>query len=559
MKPRGWAAIWLLILASIAAGPALAQTACPEGDSFPALYSDPSLFEEAIEAEASKSEPALARLSGITVPHHLVAAHLVARGFRAASGHDYDRVILLSPDHFFGAETPFATTGRDFETPFGRVRVDRAAVEAIERSDDLIGRSCLFAREHGVHSLLPFMKHYLPEAELVPVAVSLRAERADWDRLVERLLPLVDEETLIVQSTDFSHYLPHEVARRFDQQTLNLLAAADIEALTRLSQPDHLDSLGAMYVQMRLQQLAFGARPRVVASENQQEYVARRLDETTSYMVILFAPDASRLETVGERLYFAGDTFFGRGMAEALTDADRADDVERVILDVTGGAPMIVNLEGVILPNVPEALEHMTLGMPRELAVDWLRRLNVRAVSLANNHANDLGPSGFAETTSALRMAGIAWFGQCGAYEMAHLTIVGLTDLDSTASPQTDRITPDLLDRLVVRDAQKSAVAFVHWGNEYQTEPPEREKELFEEMRRRGVSLIVGAHPHVADGELVAIAGGDALLAYSLGNFIFDQTAETSSGTLLELTLFEQGVHFARLVEIPNLFDVAAR
>ncbi len=410
-----------------------------------------------------------------------------------------------------------------------------------------------------MHSLLPFMKHYLPGAELVPVAISLRAKRADWDRLVELLLPLTGERTLIVQSTDFSHYLPHEVARRFDQQTLNLLAAADIEALSRLSQPDHLDSLGAMYVQMRLQQRAFGASPRVVASENQQQYVTRRLDETTSYMVILFAPDGAKLAPAAQRLYLAGDTFFGRGMTEALSDADRAERVERAILDVTGGAPMIVNLEGVILPNVPEALEHMTLGMPRDLAIDRLKRLDVRAVSLANNHANDLGASGLAETTSALREAAIAWFGQGESFETAHLAIVGLTDLDSTASPQTALLTPDLLDRLILRDAGKSVVAFLHWGHEYRSGPSAREKELVEEMRRRGVSLIVGAHPHVADGALTALAGGEALLAYSLGNFIFDQTAGTSSGTLLELTLFEQGVHFARLVEIPNLFDLAGR
>jgi poly-gamma-glutamate capsule biosynthesis protein CapA/YwtB (metallophosphatase superfamily) len=86
--------------------------------------------------------------------------------------------------------------------------------------------------------------------------------------------------------------------------------------------------------------------------------------------------------------------------------------------------------------------------------------------------------------------------------------------------------------------------------------PGPREKMLADDMRLRSVSAIVGAHPHVADGKLTALGGGDTLLAYSLGNFLFDQTAERSSGTLLEVRIFEQGTFFARLIPLPNFFDL---
>ena len=41
--------------------------------------------------------------------------------------------------------------------------------------------------------MLPFVKHYFPEAKIVPVAISIRAGRADWDRMADALAPLVDE------------------------------------------------------------------------------------------------------------------------------------------------------------------------------------------------------------------------------------------------------------------------------------------------------------------------------------------------------------------------------
>jgi poly-gamma-glutamate synthesis protein (capsule biosynthesis protein) len=133
-----------------------------------------------------------------------------------------------------------------------------------------------------------------------------------------------------------------------------------------------------------------------------------------------------------------------------------------------------------------------------------------------------------------------------------------LSDLDSNASPQVDLLTPDLLDQLVRPDARRPVVAFVHWGREYLTAPSPREAMLAEEMRRRGVALIAGAHPHVASGTPVTLAGGDTLMVHSLGNFLFDQNASRASGTLLEVRTFRQGTLFARPIPLPNLFDLAA-
>ena len=550
--------IVLALLIALFTAPAFASSCPDEGARYPAFYPGPALFESAIAGEEEYPRSKV-RLSGITVPHHLVAPHLIARGFRAVSGFDYDRVILLAPDHFFQlGDAAFGTTRHGFDTVLGPVDIDSDAVEGLLAGS--AAHSCLFADDHGVRALLPFLRHALPEAKLVPVAISIRSKREDWQRLAALLSPLAGERTLIVQSTDFSHYHPHAKARLFDQHVLNLLAEGDGEKLARLNQPDHLDSLGAMQVQMTLQRQVYGAAPVVLASENQQQHTQAYLAETTSYMLIAFGrfgPTDAPHEREAEVYYLAGDTHFGRAMTNALTDADAAERVAEAILARTGGRPLILNLEGVILPNVPEALPHMTIAMPRELAIPWLKRLNVAAVGLANNHAMDLGPAGLAETKAALDAAGIAHFGQGERIDPGRLTLVGLTDLDSNGPPFSGLIMPDLLDRLVVEDAARPVVAYVHWGREYATTPSPREMELAQEMRLRGVSVIAGAHSHLADGRLATLGGGETLIAYSLGNFLFDQTAATASGTLLELRIFRQGTVFARLIDLPNLFDLA--
>jgi poly-gamma-glutamate synthesis protein (capsule biosynthesis protein) len=554
----------ILLIAYLLSFPVHAPAApsCPPGNqNFPSFYDDAGQFRQAIAA-AADLEPSNQKLTGITVPHHLLAADLVALGFRAASGFSYKRIVILAPDHFRRTRKPFATTARGFDTVLGPVAADREAVARLE-ADGLVEDSCLFAEEHGVLALLPFLRHYFRQAEIVPVAISVKARRADWDRLAAALENIVDADTLVVQSTDFSHFLPQHEARKFDQQTLNVLAARSLDGIAALIQPDHADSVGALYIQAKLQQRLFGASPLVIANENMQERDAAYVERTTSYVVALFGtfrPDFNSPARAKDRIiYFAGDVNFGRAMKKVLLREGAADRVTQSILSLTRGRPLVVNLEGVVLPNVPEAIDGMTLAMPRELTVDMLKRLNVAGVGLANNHAQDLGPSGYTETIAALDAAGIPHFGQGEALELPGLDVVGLTDIDTNGSRFKDLVTPDLLDRLARPDAGRPVVAFVHWGREYVTQPAAREAALADAMRLKGVSFVVGGHPHVASGGIVPLGGGDAAEVYSLGNFLFDQSADRASGSMLELRVFAQGTVFGRLIPLPNYFDMARR
>jgi poly-gamma-glutamate synthesis protein (capsule biosynthesis protein) len=556
---------WRLVVALLAAlfasmSHARAAAACPPGDAdYPPFYDSSDMFDRAID-KVRDYPPSNVRLTGITVPHHLLADRLVALGFKAASGQSYKRIVILTPDHFRKTDKPFATTRRGFDTVKGKVATDVDAVSRLLEAGDWIEENCLFDKDHGIRAMLPFVKHYFPEAAVVPIAISIHAGRADWDRMADALAPLVDGDTLIVESTDFSHYLPQHEARRFDQQTLNILASGSLDGIAALLQPKHADSVGALYIQTKLQKRLFSAVPLVIANENSQRYSPDYVQETTSYNVILFGsfgpgyndPPVDNVKTY----YFAGDVNFGRSMKKVLLDEDVGDSIAAAILAQTKSRPLIVNLEGVVLPNVPEAIDDMTLAMPQDLTAAWLKRLNVAAVGLANNHAMDLGASGFAETTGALDTAHIPWFGQGDVLALPGLDVVGLADVDTNGSPQTDLLTPALLDKLDRPDAGRAVVAFVHWGREYIAEPSQRETMLADEMRLRSVSAIIGAHPHVASVGVTALGGGDVGEVYSLGNFLFDQSATRASGALVEMRIFEQGTVFMRSIPLPNFFDM---
>jgi poly-gamma-glutamate synthesis protein (capsule biosynthesis protein) len=547
-----------LLLGSGDAGAACSPH-CPT-DPIPAQYRDAELFAKAIAA-AERPAPARMTLSGITVPHHLLAADLIARGLRMADPASVRKVVVLMPDHFKRTALAFATTRRDFATVFGLVRTDRDDVGRLLELSDMVEESGLFTHEHAIGAVVPFIRHYFPDARVVPIAISFRSRRADWDRLVERLEPMIDGDTIVVQSTDFSHYLPLAAAVRRDQEALNVLGAGDLEAAAAFRQPAHTDSRGAQYIQLRVQHDVFHANPMVVFNSNSQAYSTEPEAQTTSYIVQVYPRSPLRQigpELPGSRIYcFAGDTFFGRDVARALARPGVEERIRSEIASVLNNCRLVLNLEGVVLPKVPNDLGPTTLGMPLDLTLAGLRALHVRAVSVANNHAMDFGLEPYRRMVRRLRAAGIVVLRHGEVVDLGAFRAVALSDLDNHTGRTSGVVSERSIDAIRRGRARGPVVAFMHWGRERVAAHGDRQRMLAEDLASAGITLVVGAHPHVRSTKLDLVAGATGLEAYSLGNFIFDQSAARASGSLLEVRVFQQGTLATRLVPIPNFFDRA--
>ncbi|MFZ2087615.1 MAG: AmmeMemoRadiSam system protein B, partial [Desulfobaccales bacterium] len=370
--------ICLLLMLAPCAGPDR-----PLGkEAFPPLFPDPGVFLTAINH--CRAQPLLQKVTGLTVPHHLLAADLMAGAFARVQGQGYRLIIILTPDHFSRSRTPFAVTRRDFETALGKLVTDRRTVDHLA-ANPFVSESNLFSHEHGVQAILPFIAHYFPRALVVPIAMRSTSQPAQWEALARTLAPLLGPDTLVVQSTDFSHYLSHQEARRRDQETLRVLSGGDPREVLSLTEPAHLDSRGCQYLQLRLQRQVFGAGPTVIANRNSQEYTGESLAKTTSYIIQVYSREPAPIDEA-QSFFFGGDTFCGRYVAKKLAPPESREALVKEVRHITNGKSLILNLEGVIKARCPESPGPYTLCMEDSLALPLLRGLNVRAVTLANNH-----------------------------------------------------------------------------------------------------------------------------------------------------------------------------
>ena len=165
--------------------------------------------------EKGRESPAV-----VVAPHagYVYSGPVAAEAFSAISGRasDVGRIVVVGPSHYV-AFAGLATSGAPaFRTPLGDVPVDGGAEARLERLPQVARRPGVHAPEHALEVELPFLQRLVPRFELVPLLVG----EAAAEEVAEALdLVCSDASTLLVVSTDLSHFYDYETARAMDLDT----------------------------------------------------------------------------------------------------------------------------------------------------------------------------------------------------------------------------------------------------------------------------------------------------------------------------------------------------
>ncbi len=167
------------------------------------------------------------------VPHagYVYSGPVAARAYgeiAAAAGAGttrFGRVVILGPAHRVAVDG-IATSGAGaFGTPLGRAEVDLEAQSALDALPFVTEAPEVHRDEHAIEVQLPFLQRVLPGVPVVPLAVG-RATPEQVSAVIEALAP--DPSTLVLVSSDLSHYLPYHRARAVDEAALARISALDV-------------------------------------------------------------------------------------------------------------------------------------------------------------------------------------------------------------------------------------------------------------------------------------------------------------------------------------------
>lgn len=156
-----------------------------------------------------------------------VAASIYGRV--AAARDRITRVILLGPSHRVAFRGIALSSADYFDTPLGRIPLDRQASQVLSNLPQVQTLDAAHAQEHSLEVHLPFLCSAIGDFRLIPLVVG----DASYDEVAEVIEALWGgDETLIVVSSDLSHYHDYETAQAMDRQTSNAIEALDADAIS---------------------------------------------------------------------------------------------------------------------------------------------------------------------------------------------------------------------------------------------------------------------------------------------------------------------------------------
>jgi AmmeMemoRadiSam system protein B len=182
---------------------------------------NPGILEREVRAMLASAHLSDLTPKALIVPHagYVYSGAIAADAYAALKNvaSRIRRVLLLGPTHRVSVRG-LALPGADaFATPLGIVQVDSAAAKCIAGLPQVVVSPQAHAQEHSLEVQLPFLQAVLTDFKLLPLAVGMASAEE-----VAEVLELLwgGEETLIVISSDLSHYLPYDTAKRVDGATV---------------------------------------------------------------------------------------------------------------------------------------------------------------------------------------------------------------------------------------------------------------------------------------------------------------------------------------------------
>lgn len=235
------------------AQPPKLRTAGVAGIFYPA---DPGALTAMMETMLSQASPQKVEgeIVAVVAPHagYEYSGAVAACAFATLKGRKFARVVVIAPSHYEAFEFASVYDGDGYLTPLGAIPVDRqfardlaelnASIHVSERGHTAAAQGV----EHAIEVQLPWLQHLLGSFTLVPIVMG--DQSYDSSRALGLALATVMQrhaqagegnreeslgDTLIVASSDLSHYHGHQEAAQIDRQTLNALEAWDYLNLSR--------------------------------------------------------------------------------------------------------------------------------------------------------------------------------------------------------------------------------------------------------------------------------------------------------------------------------------
>ena len=494
-------------------------------------------------------------ISGV-VPHHLLAKEIIEDFFSYISSQGKpETIVILSPDHFQSGilmeSNSFITIAVDSnEKAFSHLKTDTLLWGKLVKENKMTSNSSAIIAEHGITALLPYIKKYFPETNILPILIPAEITKEQVEQLVKTIDKNTLLDTIIVASVDFSHYLPPQAANFHDTKSIRVLLNFEEENFKNIE----VDCWQALYAARLFAKLKQKETYHIIAHKNSADFLNLELEETTSYFSVVFEKDEAKnniySSTVDnfpkavKTVLLVGDIMLDRGVEDLMKQNSIYYPFQKISHFLRGIDIVFGNLEGPVVENPPEFPDDSLKFAFNPKAMKGASWSHFNLFSLANNHTPDMGKEGVEETKKWLGKYGIDFVGNplsdssdnlSSSFIRDNITFLAFNQIFPFMDKEEEMM--KAIKTVKSLNPDNFLIVSMHWGEEYKLISSPIQQGLAHKIIEAGADLIIGHHPHVVQN-IEKYQG--KLIFYSLGNFIFDQyfSPETQQGLAIGLEIY---------------------
>ncbi len=185
------------------------------------------------------------RIMGAMAPHavYMCSGMTAARTYRALREDGLPELyVIIGPDHYGTAMGRTVLCFDDFRTPLGICRSDREVCARLAECfpDD----PRVHSREHAVEVQVPFIQYIDPDPRIVAITMGDQSPRSAAELAGALREACAGRDTVVIASTDMSHYIPKEEAERLDSMVLDRVSCMDVEGMYRAVYDNRISMCG---------------------------------------------------------------------------------------------------------------------------------------------------------------------------------------------------------------------------------------------------------------------------------------------------------------------------
>jgi AmmeMemoRadiSam system protein B len=188
------------------------------------------------------------KVLGIIAPHagYIYSGQCAAFAYQTLKNCTAKYAVVIAPSHISNHIAFSVGDYQYYETPVGKVRVDKNRVSALLENNVFTFEPQLHEREHSLEVQLPFVQTMLPDVEILPIIFANQTlENSKY--LAEVLFDLYRDdldETVFIVSTDLSHYFPAELAEKKDKCFISEVVSGNPESLWKAMKAGKCEACG---------------------------------------------------------------------------------------------------------------------------------------------------------------------------------------------------------------------------------------------------------------------------------------------------------------------------